>query len=101
MIPKEEQEKLPADENTPEKRADKLWAYFNKKDNGKIPQQGSWPLYYKYIRHKWLYIFLLLWGKIKQLFSLCFSERLAEGEFIKGVMDNNNALHLIQYEPIK
>ncbi|XP_053482519.1 recoverin 2 [Ictalurus furcatus] len=61
MIPKEEQEKLPADENTPEKRADKLWAYFNKKDN----------------------------------------ERLAEGEFIQGVMDNNNALHLIQYQPIK
>ncbi|KAB5587010.1 hypothetical protein PHYPO_G00008040 [Pangasianodon hypophthalmus] len=61
MIPKEDQEKLPADENTPEKRADKLWAYFNKKDN----------------------------------------ERLAEGEFIQGVMDNDNALHLIQYEPVK
>lgn len=25
---------LPEDENTPEKRANKLWAYFNKKDNG-------------------------------------------------------------------
>ncbi|KAG7335861.1 hypothetical protein KOW79_000554 [Hemibagrus wyckioides] len=61
MIPKEDQERLPADENTPEKRAEKLWGYFNKKDN----------------------------------------ERLAEGEFIQGVMDNENALHLIQYEPIK
>lgn len=40
MIPKEEQEKLPADENTPEKRTDKLWSYFNKKDNGKILKQG-------------------------------------------------------------
>lgn len=58
MIPKEEQEKLPADENTPEKRAEKLWAYFNKKDNGKISEQESWPLYsnYKYIKYKWLFI---------------------------------------------
>ncbi|XP_027004527.1 recoverin 2 [Tachysurus fulvidraco] len=61
MIPKEDQEKLPADENTPEKRAEKLWGYFNKKDN----------------------------------------ERLAEGEFVQGVMDNENALNLIQYQPIK
>lgn len=34
LIPKEEQSKLPEDENTPEKRANKLWAYFEKKDNG-------------------------------------------------------------------
>lgn len=34
LIPKEEQAKLPEDENTPEKRANKLWAYFEKKDNG-------------------------------------------------------------------
>ncbi|KAF5904478.1 visinin-like, partial [Clarias magur] len=33
MIPKEHQEKLPADENTPDKRAAKLWSYFNKKDD--------------------------------------------------------------------
>lgn len=46
-------------------------------------------------------IHIMLWGKIKQLFSLRPSERLAEGEFIQGVMDNNNALHLIQYQPIK
>uniref|UniRef100_A0A673M420 Visinin-like n=1 Tax=Sinocyclocheilus rhinocerous TaxID=307959 RepID=A0A673M420_9TELE len=50
LIPKEEQENLPADENTPEKRADKLWSFFNKKDN----------------------------------------ERLAEGEFIQGVLDNED-----------
>ncbi|XP_076827069.1 recoverin 2 [Brachyhypopomus gauderio] len=61
MIPKEEQAKLPADENTPEKRAEKLWSVFNKKDN----------------------------------------ERLAEGEFVQGVMDNEDALHLIQYQPSK
>lgn len=34
LIPKEEQCKLPEDENTPEKRANKLWSYFEKKDNG-------------------------------------------------------------------
>ncbi|XP_018949093.1 visinin-like [Cyprinus carpio] len=61
LIPKDEQENLPAEENTPEKRADKLWSFFNKKDN----------------------------------------ERLAEGEFIQGVLDNDGAIHLIQYEPKK
>lgn len=34
LIPKEEQSKLAEDENTPEKRANKLWAFFEKKDNG-------------------------------------------------------------------
>lgn len=33
------------------------------------------------------------------LLSLPTSERIAEGEFIKGVMDNEDALRLIQYEP--
>lgn len=36
LIPKEEQSKLPEDENTPEKRANKLWAYFEKRDNGTV-----------------------------------------------------------------
>lgn len=35
LIPKEELEKLPEDENTADKRADKLWKYFDKGDNGK------------------------------------------------------------------
>ncbi|KAL6461231.1 hypothetical protein MHYP_G00311970 [Metynnis hypsauchen] len=61
IIPKEKQEKLPSDENTPEKRADKLWSFFGKGEN----------------------------------------ERVAEGEFIKGVMDNDDALRLIQCEPAK
>lgn len=43
MIPAEEQKLLPEDENSPQKRADKLWAYFNKGENGadppKIPQK--------------------------------------------------------------
>ncbi|KAG7469306.1 hypothetical protein MATL_G00127580 [Megalops atlanticus] len=61
LIPVDEQSRLPEDENTPEKRANKLWAYFNKGDN----------------------------------------EKLAEGEFIQGVLDNENALRLIQYQPLE
>uniref|UniRef100_A0A3Q0R3G3 Recoverin 3 n=1 Tax=Amphilophus citrinellus TaxID=61819 RepID=A0A3Q0R3G3_AMPCI len=61
LIPKEELMKLPDDENTAEKRADKLWKYFNKGDN----------------------------------------DRIAEGEFIQGVLDNEDALRLIQYSPLK
>ncbi|KAF1635277.1 UNVERIFIED_CONTAM: Visinin, partial [Eudyptes pachyrhynchus] len=34
MIPQEEQKLLPEDENSPQKRADKLWAFFGKRDNG-------------------------------------------------------------------
>uniref|UniRef100_A0A8C6X5G8 Recoverin n=1 Tax=Naja naja TaxID=35670 RepID=A0A8C6X5G8_NAJNA len=36
MIPPEEQKALPDDENTPQKRADKLWAFFGKGDAGKL-----------------------------------------------------------------
>ncbi|KAL4616724.1 visinin-like [Arapaima gigas] len=61
LIPKEEQAQLPEDENTPEKRADKLWSYFEKGE----------------------------------------TDKLAEGEFIKGVTENDDALRLIQYEPVK
>lgn len=42
--------------------------------------------------------------KIVQLshsLSLFLPERLAEGEFIQGVLDNEGAIHLIQYEPKK
>ncbi|MBN3288687.1 RECO protein, partial [Polyodon spathula] len=34
MINEDDQEDLPEDENTPEKRTDKIWDYFGKKDNG-------------------------------------------------------------------
>ncbi|XP_061615292.1 visinin-like isoform X2 [Phyllopteryx taeniolatus] len=61
LIPKDEVSKLPADENTPEKRAEKLWKFFDKGEN----------------------------------------ERVAEGEFIQGVLDNDEALRLIQYQPPK
>ncbi|KAM9385637.1 recoverin-like [Pholidichthys leucotaenia] len=61
LIPKDEVSSLPEDENTAEKRADKLWKFFDKGEN----------------------------------------DRIAEGEFIQGVMDNEDALRLIQYSPLK
>ncbi|XP_060948374.1 visinin-like [Limanda limanda] len=61
LIPKDELAALPNDENSAEKRADKLWKFFEKGDN----------------------------------------DRVAEGEFIKGVMENEVALRLIQYQPTK
>lgn len=36
MIPVDDQKNLPEDENTPEKRAEKIWAFFGKKDNGNL-----------------------------------------------------------------
>lgn len=35
MIPAGDQKNLPKDENTPEKRAEKIWDFFGKKENGK------------------------------------------------------------------
>ncbi|XP_007257286.1 recoverin b isoform X2 [Astyanax mexicanus] len=58
MISIEDQKNLPDDENTPEKRTEKIWDYFGKKENDKI----------------------------------------TEGEFIQGVMDNKNILRLIQFD---
>ncbi|XP_010736010.1 recoverin [Larimichthys crocea] len=56
LIPRNELSALPNDENTAEKRADKLWRFIAKGDN----------------------------------------ERVAEEEFIQGVLDNEVALRLIQ-----
>ncbi|XP_023270426.1 recoverin-like [Seriola lalandi dorsalis] len=61
LIPKDEVANLADDENTAEKRADKLWKFFDKGEN----------------------------------------DRVAEGEFIQGVLDNDEALRLIQYQPFK
>lgn len=36
LIPKDELSDLPDDENTAEKRADKLWSFFDKGENGEI-----------------------------------------------------------------
>ncbi|KAG7250336.1 hypothetical protein CRUP_001921 [Coryphaenoides rupestris] len=59
LIPAHKVAVLPSDENTAEKRADKLWKHFDKGEN----------------------------------------DRVAEGEFIIGVLDNDQALRLIQYDP--
>ncbi|KAL2101661.1 hypothetical protein ACEWY4_003422 [Coilia grayii] len=58
MIPVEDQKHLPEEENTPEKRANKIWKYFGKEENDKIK----------------------------------------EGEFIQGVIDNKDILRLMQYD---
>ncbi|KPP59774.1 S-modulin-like [Scleropages formosus] len=58
MISQDDKKTLPEDENTPEKRADKVWEFFGKKENDKI----------------------------------------AEGEFIRGVMENKDILRLIQFD---
>lgn len=34
MIPADDQKNLPEDENTPEKRSDKIWDFFGKRENG-------------------------------------------------------------------
>ncbi|XP_078082103.1 recoverin-like [Mustelus asterias] len=61
MINEDDQKNLPEDENTPEKRADKIWEYFGKKEN----------------------------------------DKLSEGEFIQGSLENRDILRLIQFEPQK
>ncbi|MBN3283266.1 RECO protein, partial [Polyodon spathula] len=38
MINADDQEDLPEDENTPEKRTDKIWNYFGKKENDKLTE---------------------------------------------------------------
>ncbi|XP_023693006.2 recoverin b [Paramormyrops kingsleyae] len=58
MISEEDKKNLPDEENTPEKRADKIWDLFGKKENDKI----------------------------------------SEGEFIQGVLDNKEILRLIQFD---
>lgn len=84
MIPANDQKNLPEDENTPEKRAEKIWEFFGKKENGEwLSFSGArsarcttcWP-------------------------SFCsFSaDKISEGEFIQGVMDNKEILRLIQYD---
>ena len=61
MIPEEDQKGLPEDEDTPEKRSEKIWDFFGKKDNGmevcyhlsihasKIKEKSSYALF-KYFR---------------------------------------------------
>ncbi|KAM4031592.1 recoverin [Anomaloglossus baeobatrachus] len=61
MITAEDQKFLPDDENTPDKRTNKIWDFFGKKD----------------------------------------ADKLTEGEFIEGILNNKEILRLIQFEPQK
>lgn len=92
MIPREDLSALPQDENTPEKRADKLWKVFDKRDNGEI----SFTLYW----FTWHYDTEVCRLADLSTVSL-FADRVAEGEFIQGVLENEVALRLIQYQPVK
>lgn len=80
MIPAEDQKNLPEDENTPEKRAEKVWQFFGKKDNGKRRGEGG-------------HVTCLL-----SFYFRVFADKISEGEFIQGVMDNKEILRLIQYD---
>ncbi|KAG8431483.1 hypothetical protein GDO86_018579 [Hymenochirus boettgeri] len=61
MINVEDQKNLQEDENTPERRTNKIWDFFGKKEK----------------------------------------DKLTEGEFIQGIMNNKEILRLIQFEPQK
>lgn len=80
MIPADDQKNLPEDENAPEKRAEKVWEFFGKKEN------GEWRL--KAARVTCLHSF----------YFPVFTDKISEGEFIQGVMDNKEILRLIQYD---
>lgn len=84
MIPVDDQKNLPEDENSPEKRAEKIWTFFGKKENGNpqlvqasgVESTVSSPLPCPYL----------------------LPDKISEGEFIRGVMDNKDILRLIQYD---
>lgn len=49
MIPVEDQKNLPEDEDSPEKRAEKVWTFFGKKENGNLPLNSLKHIKYIYI----------------------------------------------------
>lgn len=87
MIPADDQKNLPEDENTPEKRAEKIWEFFGKKENGNSQLINC--LQYVHL-HKRPHVLML--------FFVLSPDKISEGEFIQGVMDNKDILRLIQYD---
>lgn len=92
MIPKDEICKLPSDENTADKRAEKLWKFFKKSEKG----EKSVTSYFFPARQQLTGLCL----HFCFLSSLC-PDRVTESEFIQGVLENEAALRLIQYQPLK
>lgn len=95
MIPKDEICKLPSDENTADKRAEKLWRFFKKSEKGE-----------KFITSYLFRVRQQLAGPEGRLLHFCFfssvcPDRVTESEFIQGVLENEAALRLIQYQPLK
>lgn len=88
MIPAEDQTKLPEDENTPEKRAEKIWTFFGKKENGNL----------SVITFVTFHSAAAFTENLRGTFIVYFSDKITEGEFIQGVMDNKDILRLIQYD---
>lgn len=53
MISKEDQKNLPEDENTPEKRTEKIWDFFGKKENGRT-------MFFLYFIQNWIHKSVIL-----------------------------------------
>lgn len=92
MIPKDEICKLPSDENTADKRAEKLWRFFKKSEKG----EKFFTSYLFHVRQQ----LAGPEGPFCFLSSVC-PDRVTESEFIQGVLENEAALRLIQYQPLK
>lgn len=86
MIPVEDQTKLPEDENTPEKRADKIWSFFQKKENGNYNLYGQIKKYIVglndtknnyYIMVNFIYLFFVTVGEalntVNKFTTKCFT----------------------------
>lgn len=94
MIPKDEICKLPSDENTVDKRTEKLWKFFKKSEKGEnlLPDGTVVTV---------ISVSSFLQPELSFCFSLLIPDRVTESEFIQGVLENEAALRLIQYQPLK
>lgn len=105
MIPKDEICKLPSDENTVDKRTEKLWKFFKKSEKGENfllcwlceSSPGSGDVGAPAL----ITLSSFLQPELSSCVSLLFPDRVTESEFIQGVLANEAALRLIQYQPLK
>lgn len=94
MIPKDEICRLRSDENTVDKRTEKLWRFFKKSEKGEKLCEGSLQPPGSVYRARFC-------GLNAAAASLVVPDRVTESEFIQGVLANEAALRLIQYQPLK